>query len=65
MTMTEDATSKLVGTLLLELVEDVLNKPGFESVKADLLAASRAYEANVATIDITKGMYNQALKILA
>ena len=29
------------------------------------LEASRAYEANVATIDITKGMYNQALKILA
>ncbi len=29
------------------------------------LEASRAYEANVATIDITKGMYSQALKILA
>ena len=29
------------------------------------LEASRAYEANVATIDITKGMYNEALKILA
>ncbi len=29
------------------------------------LEASRAYEANVATIDITKGMYGQALKILA
>jgi len=31
----------------------------------DALEASRAYEANVATIDITKGMYSQALKILA
>ncbi len=29
------------------------------------LEASRAYEANVATIDITKGIYSQALKILA
>jgi flagellar basal-body rod protein FlgC len=29
------------------------------------LEASRAYEANVATIDISKGMYNEALKILA
>ena len=27
------------------------------------LEASRAYEANVATIDITKGMYSEALKI--
>jgi flagellar basal-body rod protein FlgC len=29
------------------------------------LEASRAYEANVATIDITKGMFNETLKILA
>ncbi len=44
MTMTEDTMSKLVGALLLELVADVPDKPGFESVKADLLAASQAYE---------------------
>ena len=44
MTMTEDAMSKLVGALLLALVDDVPNKPGFESVKADLLAASQTYE---------------------
>jgi hypothetical protein len=44
MTMTEDTMSKLVGALLLELVDEVPNKPGFESVKADLLAASQAYE---------------------
>ncbi len=29
------------------------------------LEASRAYEANVATIDITKGMFSETLKILA
>jgi hypothetical protein len=40
----EDTMSKLVGALLLELVGDVPDKPGFESVKADLLAASQAYE---------------------
>ena len=44
MTTTEDTMSKLVGALLLELVGDVPDKPGFESVKADLLAASQAYE---------------------
>ena len=44
MTMNEDTMSKLVGALLLELVADVPDKPGFESVKADLLAASQAYE---------------------
>jgi hypothetical protein len=35
---------KLVGELLRELAEDVPNKPGFESVRADLLAASKVYE---------------------
>jgi hypothetical protein len=44
MTTTEDTMSKLVGALLLELVADVPDKPGFESVKADRLAASQAYE---------------------
>ena len=44
MTTTEDTMSKLVGALLLELVGDIPDKPGFESVRADLLAASRAYE---------------------
>ena len=29
------------------------------------MEASRAYEANVATIDITKGMFSETLKILA
>ena len=42
MTTTEDTMSKLVGALLLELVADVPDKPGYESVKADLLAASQA-----------------------
>ena len=36
--------SKLVGALLLELAEDVPDKPGYESVRADLLAASQMYE---------------------
>lgn len=44
MTTNEDTMNKLVGALLLELVDEVPNKPGFESVKADLLAASHAYE---------------------
>jgi hypothetical protein len=44
MAMTEDTMTKLVGALLLELVDQVPNKPGFESVKADLLAAGQAYE---------------------
>jgi hypothetical protein len=41
----EDTMSKLVGALLVELAYDVPDKPGFESVKADLLAASTAYES--------------------
>lgn len=35
---------KLVGELLRELAEDVPDKPGFESVRADLLTASKVYE---------------------
>jgi hypothetical protein len=41
----EDAMSKLVGALLVELAYDVPDKPGFESVRADLLAASAVYES--------------------
>jgi hypothetical protein len=41
----EDTMSKLVGALLVELAYDVPDKPGFESVKADLLAASTVYES--------------------
>jgi len=37
--------SKLVGALLVELAYDVPDKPGFESVRADLLAASAVYES--------------------
>ena len=37
----------------------------YQILRTNALEASRAYEANVATIDITKGMYSQALKILA
>jgi hypothetical protein len=44
MTMNDEAMNKLVGALLLELVDEVPNKPGFESVKADLVAASQTYE---------------------
>lgn len=45
----------------------VVQYPGIDLTQefVNALEASRAYEANVATIDITKGMYNQALKILA
>src|SRR5205809_654334 len=45
----------------------VVSFPAIDLTKefVNALEASRAYEANVATIDITKGMYNQALKILA
>jgi flagellar basal-body rod protein FlgC len=41
--------------------------PGIDLTKefVNALEASRAYEANVATIDITKAMYSQALKILS
>jgi hypothetical protein len=41
----EDTMSKLVGALLVELAYDVPDKPGFESVRADLLAASAVYES--------------------
>ena len=40
----EETMSKLVGALLLELSEDVPDKPGYESVRADLIAASKVYE---------------------
>ena len=45
----------------------IVSYPGIDLTKefVNALEASRAYEANVATIDITKGMYSQALKILA
>lgn len=45
----------------------VVSYPGIDLTTefVNALEASRAYEANVATIDITKGMFNQALKILA
>jgi flagellar basal-body rod protein FlgC len=45
----------------------VVQYPGIDLTQefVNALEASRAYEANVATIDITKSMYNQALKILA
>jgi hypothetical protein len=36
--------SKLVGALLLELVDDVPDMAGLETVKADLLAATKIYE---------------------
>jgi hypothetical protein len=41
---TDDTMSKLVGELLRELADDVPDKPGFESVRADLLTASKVYE---------------------
>jgi hypothetical protein len=40
----DDTMSKLVGALLLELVDDVPDKPGFESLRADLLAACQVYD---------------------
>jgi hypothetical protein len=40
----EDAMSKLVGALLVELLYEVPDQPGFESVRADLLAAKTVYE---------------------
>ncbi len=45
----------------------VVSYPSIDLTKefVNALEASRAYEANVATIDITKGMFNESLKILA
>jgi flagellar basal-body rod protein FlgC len=45
----------------------VVSYPGIDLTTefVNALEASRAYEANVATIDITKGMFSQALKILS
>ena len=45
----------------------VVSYPGIDLTKefVNALEASRAYEANIATIDISKGMYSEALKILA
>jgi len=40
----DDTMSKLVGALLRELADDVPDRPGFESVRADLLAAGKVYE---------------------
>ena len=40
----DDSMSKLVGALLVELANEVPDRPGFESVRADLLAASKVYE---------------------
>jgi hypothetical protein len=40
----DDPMSKLVGALLLELANEVPDKPGLESVRADLLAAAKVYE---------------------
>ena len=47
--------------------DGLVSYPAIDLTKefVNALEASRAYEANVATIDITKGMYSQALKILA
>jgi hypothetical protein len=42
--LTNDTMSKLVGALLLELADDVPDLAGLETVKADLLAASKTYE---------------------
>lgn len=42
--LTHDTMSKLVGALLLELADDVPDLAGLETVKADLLAASKTYE---------------------
>ncbi|HEY3969274.1 MAG TPA: flagellar basal body rod protein FlgC [Planctomycetaceae bacterium] len=45
----------------------VVSYPSIDLTKefVNALEASRAYEANVATIDITKGMFSESLKILA
>src|SRR5579872_1113972 len=45
--------------------DGLVSYPAIDLTKefVNALEASRAYEANVATIDITKGMYGQALKI--
>lgn len=40
-----DTLSQLVGALLLQLADDVPDSAGLETVRADLLAASRDYEA--------------------
>jgi hypothetical protein len=40
----DEGMSKLVGALLVELANEVPDRPGFESVRADLLAASKVYE---------------------
>ena len=40
------APSNLVGALIGELADEVGEDPGLESVRADLLAASRAYESD-------------------
>lgn len=47
--------------------EGLVSFPAIDLTKefVNALEASRAYEANVATIDITKGMFNETLKILA
>jgi hypothetical protein len=45
----DDSLSKLVGALLLELVNELPDKPGFESVRTDLLAASKVYESGKKT----------------
>jgi hypothetical protein len=41
---TDDTMSKLVGALLLELANDVPDRLGMETVRADLFAASKVYE---------------------
>ena len=47
--------------------EGLVSYPAIDLTKefVNALEASRAYEANVATIDITKGMFGETLKILA
>jgi hypothetical protein len=40
-----NSMSKLVGALIEELAHDVPDDPRLETVRADLLAASRSYEA--------------------
>ena len=47
--------------------EGLVSFPAIDLTKefVNALEASRAYEANVATIDITKGMFAETLKILA
>ena len=44
-----ETIAKLVGVLLLELAEEVPDKPALESVRADLLAASRAFQSGTKT----------------